>query len=207
MGNIVKRIHWLSNKLAPGILKVVCLSFRASLIGLLSILVVGSWSSRAEAAELDTIYVSEQGRDGVFVAQSGSVTKIKPTWLELNQDGTKIIYKRAAVGKVELDKNHDVAHLKVADRYWKMDDQTFTDRLAVTVSGGAGLGDYLALFMELFGPRIRLIILIVSMFGIVMYAVYQIYVSVNQRRLSIDKLEMEVLKLRSELESSGLIRR
>jgi len=173
------------------ILWVVVLGFYLSLPGL----------SIGDSSELgkDAIFVSEPGQKGIYHKTTGKIVELTSSEMVIETNGRELLYKREAVRRVVLAPGvHDEKIQGIVNVYWNRKESEIVKAVMRTPI----IGPYLTFLDNLSGAA-RMFLAILVFLCLVFYAAYKLYemlvVATNLRNLNTLKLNMEVRKLRYEL--------
>lgn len=167
------------------------------ILGLLLVLSGISWTYSAEVGE-DVIFVAEPGQDGVYSELNGKIKNITSSEMIFEIGGKRLLYERDAVRRVILDPSNPENIQDLVSIYWNQEES----QIVKAVQSTPIIGPSLSILDDLSGP-VRMFLAVLVLLGLLLYATYKSYeifvVTTNLRNLNIDKLNMEVRKLRYEL--------
>jgi len=152
----------------------------------------------------DRLFVAKPGQEGVFTEVSGRVTSLTAGEIIIDADGRQTLYERKTVHRVMLSHDQPDEIKNLVTVYWNHEESRFVSQLFKALQGTPIIGPALSVLDNLYAP-VRMIFAVLILLGLLTYAAYKVYeilfVATSMRNLNIDKLNMEVRKLRYELEA------
>jgi hypothetical protein len=150
-------------------------------------------------AQVDTIFVEEDGRSGVYLETIGRIDTITSEYLILKTElGNRVLYTREIVKRLVIDTTHSQYTRNTVGVYW-CKDRSFLVQLLQQTPGLGGLSsllDYVPRGVDIF---IAILVLLV----LLSYASYRAYVTLviaaRTRDLNSWKLRYEIAGLRKQL--------
>lgn len=153
----------------------------------------------------DKLFVAKPGQEGVYTEVNGTIRKLTCSEIVVDVAGEQTLYERKAVRRVLLGPLQSDEIKKQAAICWNQEESQFVSTIWKALQGIPGIGRALSAISDsLNSPAVKMILAILIMAGLFIYLAYKayeiFYVATNMRNLNIDKLNMEVRKLRYELD-------
>ena len=143
----------------------------------------------------------QPGREGVYAYETGCIARLEPGYLVIATGTTFYIYSRETVRQVRLDSLHPEADHELASRYWNRE----KGWLITSMHQAPVVGGLLAAPLDSAPPWAATLVGALVLVVLVSYAAYRGYgtlvVARHVQELNRRKLQMEVKKLRYELQS------
>jgi hypothetical protein len=154
----------------------------------------------------DKLFVAKPGQDGVYTEVNGTIRKLTCNEIIVDVDGKQTLYERKAVRRVTLSQSQSDEIKKQATICWNQEDSQFVSNTWKTFQTIPVIGQVLSAFSDsLNSPAVKMTLVILILAGLLIYVAYKayeiFYIATNMRNLNIDKLSMEVRKLRYELDA------
>jgi hypothetical protein len=154
----------------------------------------------------DKLFVAKPGHDGVCTEVNGTIRKLTCSEIVVDVAGEQTLYERKAVRRVLLSQSQSDEIKKQAAICWNQEESQFVSKVWKALQSIPVIGQVLSAFSDsLNSPMVKMILAILILAGLLIYIAYKayeiFYVATNMRNLNIDKLSMEVRKLRYELDA------
>jgi len=157
-------------------------------------------TSAAPPAQSDTFFVAKPGAEGIYTEISGTIVALDCSDLEAEVDGKHMLFERKVVRHVTV---RDAGLRKKAAYCWNQEESAVLTLLK-SLEKVPMIGSFLEAVVEnLNSPHVQTslgIAILLAGLLLVAYRVYDFfYVAGTERNLNLDKLNLEVRKLRYEL--------
>jgi hypothetical protein len=154
----------------------------------------------------DRLFVAKPGQDGVYTEVVGTIRSLTCNEIVVDVASQRTLYERKTVRRVLLSQTQTDDIKKQAAICWSQEESQFVAKVLKALQGIPVIGQVLSAFSEsLSSPVVQMILAILILTGLLVYVAYKAYeiffVATNMRNLNIDKLSMEVRKLRYELDA------
>jgi hypothetical protein len=158
----------------------------------------------APPAQPGTFFVAKPGAEGVYTEMSGTILELDCSDMEAEVDGKHMLFERKVVRRVTVsDASSSIG--KKAAYCWNQEESAVLPLLK-SLDNFPVIGPFLVAVVEnLNSPHVQTILgIVILLAGLVLvaYRVYDyFYVAGSERNLNLDKLNLEVRKLRYELDA------
>ncbi len=154
-----------------------------------------------------SVFVAKPLAEGVYLEMTGMIVEMDCSDITMDVDGNRMMFERKVVRRVTVNvKERDSEIGKKAASCWSQEDSALMP-IVKALEGIEVIGSLLKGVEGLNSPRVQTTLGLVILFGglvLVAYRLYDFfYGSATERNLKLEKLNLEVKRLRHELEGVG----
>jgi hypothetical protein len=154
-----------------------------------------------------SVFVAKPLAEGVYIEMTGMIVEMDCSDITMDVDGNRMMFERKVVRRVAVNvKDRESEIGKKAASCWSQEDSALMP-IVKALEGIEVIGSLLKGVEGLNSPRVQTTLGLVILFGglvLVAYRLYDFfYGSATERNLKLEKLNLEVKRLRHELDGVG----